>query len=90
MAHMLLLDKSTYKQLLALLGEDPLLPCLPLQANSFSPNSTLLHLSTVQQENVLDTLSTLLQIKGITDGEINALGLAIEPLIDTISQGLYD
>jgi hypothetical protein len=62
---MLLLDKSTYKQLLALLGEDPLLPFLPLQANSFSPNSSLLHLSTVQQENVLDALRTLLQMKGI-------------------------
>lgn len=89
-AHMLLLDKSTYKQMLALLGEDALLPFLSSQSDSHSPDSTLLQLSTVQQENVLDALSNLLETKGITDGEINALGLAIEPLIDIISQGLYD
>ena len=87
---MLLLDQPTHTQLLALLGEEASLPFLSYQAVAHPSDSTGLPLSAVQQEIVLDALSRLLQTKGITDGEINALSLAIEPLIDTISQGFYD
>lgn len=43
-----------------------------------------------QAEVILDDLVDLLCDQGITDGEINAFGLQLEPLIDLINQPLHD
>jgi hypothetical protein len=66
---MLLLDQPIHTQLLALLGEEASLPFLSYQAVAHPSDSTGLPLSAVQQENLLDALSHLLQTRGITVGK---------------------
>jgi hypothetical protein len=87
---MLILDVPTHKHLLALVGEEASLAFLYPQVVDSPFPSQHLRLSAAQQEAVLDALSTLLLTKGITTGEINALGVMIERLLDIVSQGLYD
>jgi len=84
----LVLDATAYKQLELALREDA--SAIFLQQPADLPYyKKELHLSRHQAETVLDVLGNLLCSKGITEGEINAYGLWLEPLIDLINEQLH-
>lgn len=83
----LILDASSYKQLVLALSEDASATFLQ-QPGDLPHHQKELHLSRHQAEAILDALGGLLCTKGITNGEINAYGLWLEPLIDLINEPL--
>jgi hypothetical protein len=85
----LVLDASSYKQLVLALSEDASAAFLQ-QPSDLPHHQKELLLSRHQAEAILDALGDLLCIKGITNGEINAYGLWLEPLIDLINEPLQD
>lgn len=86
----LTLHTSDYKLLTTLLNGDDSFRFLDQQVIDQQHDKKCLRLSVAQQAALLDALGTLIVVKGITDGEINAFGLMIEPLIDIVSQHFYD
>ena len=48
-----------------------------------------IYLTRQQAEDILDALGDTLCAKGITNGEINAYGLWIEPMIDIVNEQLH-
>ena len=85
----LVLDASSYKQLVLALSEDATASLLQ-QPGELPHQKKEVHLSQHQAEAILDALGNLLCVKGITNGEINAYGLWLEPLIDLINEPLQD
>ena len=82
----LVLDAISYKQLVLALSEDAWASFLE-QPGDLPHHQKELHLSRHQAEAILD-VGDLLCTKGITNGEINAFGLWLEPLIDLINEPL--
>lgn len=84
----LVLDATEYKQLTLALGDD-VSGTFIQQPTDLPYNKKELRLSRHQAETILNTLGDLLCSKGITDGEINAYGLWLEPLIDLVNEPLH-
>jgi len=84
----LVLDTNSYKQLALALRDDASTTFLQ-QAADLPHHQKELHLSRHQAEAILEALGDLLCTKGITNGEINAYGLWLEPLIDLVNEPLY-
>ncbi len=82
------LDANSYKQLVLALRDDASATFLQLSVD-LPDNQKELHLSRHQVEAILDALGDLLCTKGITNGEINAYGLWLEPLIDLVNEPLH-
>jgi hypothetical protein len=82
------LDANSYKQLVLALCDDASATFLQLSVD-LPDNQKELHLSRHQVEAILDALGELLCTKGITNGEINAYGLWLEPLIDLVNEPLH-
>ncbi|SMC00653.1 hypothetical protein SAMN00120144_4320 [Hymenobacter roseosalivarius DSM 11622] len=86
----LTLHALNYQLLINLLDENDSFRYLDKQVVALPYDKKRLRLSVAQQTALLDALGDLILVKGITDGEINAFGLIIEPLIDIVGQNFYD
>ncbi len=83
----LVLDTNSYKQLVLALGDDASAAFLQ-QPTDLTDNQKELHLPRHQAEAILGALGDLLCTKGMANGEINAYGLWLEPLIDLVNESL--
>ena len=84
----LVLDASSYQQLVLALRDEAAVAFLQ-QPVELPHQQKEFRLSPHQAEAILDALGNQLCAKGITNGEINAYGLWLEPLIDLVNEPLH-